>query len=59
MKTLAQYLTLTRPEIINRAAYPLELATRSLLVVMFIFVLVNNLRHNSCERFYLKEAPNG
>jgi ABC-2 type transport system permease protein len=40
MKALAKYLAITRTQIINSAAYPFDLATRSLMIVMFMFVFM-------------------
>ena len=38
MKALTKYLAITRTQIINSAAYPFDLATRSLMIVMFMFI---------------------
>jgi ABC-2 type transport system permease protein len=39
-RRLIKYLAITRTQIINSAAYPLDLATRSLMIVMFMFVFM-------------------
>jgi hypothetical protein len=44
MKALAKYLAITRTQIINSAAYPFDLATRSLMIVMFMFVLIHQVQ---------------
>ncbi|MCI0477279.1 MAG: hypothetical protein L0Y55_13605 [Anaerolineales bacterium] len=40
-RRLEKYFAITRTQIINSAAYPLDLATRSLMIVMFTFVLIH------------------
>lgn len=39
-RRLVKYLAITRTQIINSAAYPFDLATRSLMIVMFMFVFM-------------------
>ncbi len=38
---LEKYLAITRTQIINSAAYPLDLAARSLMIVMFMYVFLH------------------
>ncbi len=40
-KALTKYLAILRTQIINSAAYPLDLATRSLMIVMFMYIFMN------------------
>ena len=44
LKRLVKYLAITRTQIINSAAYPFDLATRSLMIVMFMFILMHQVQ---------------
>ena len=40
IKSLTKYSAIMRTQIINSAAYPLDLATRSLMMVLFMFIFM-------------------
>jgi ABC-2 type transport system permease protein len=40
LSQLRKYLAITRTQIINSAAYPIDLAARSLMIVMFMIIFV-------------------
>gem|GEM_PF-5201278 len=43
-KRWIKYLAIARTQIINSAAYPLDLATRSVLIVLFMFILMHQVQ---------------
>jgi hypothetical protein len=40
-RRLQKYIAIIRTQLINSAAYPLDIATRSILIVMFMYILTH------------------